>query len=37
MRGIDVFTSRFKGFENCYTLIGGAAAELLHDEVGLTC
>lgn len=36
MRGLDIFASRFKGLEDCYTLIGGAAAELLHDEVGLS-
>lgn len=36
MRGLERFTSHFKGFESSYMLIGGAAAEILLEEVGLS-
>ena len=29
VRGIDVFREHFKGFENQYVLIGGAACDIL--------
>lgn len=35
MKGLEFFAAHFKGFEDCYTLIGGAAAELLSGEAGL--
>lgn len=33
--GIETFREKFSGFENMYTLIGGAACDLIMDDVGL--
>jgi hypothetical protein len=33
--GLEFFRDAFKGFEDCYTLIGGAACDLWMDEQGL--
>jgi hypothetical protein len=35
MKGIDVFRSYFAGFDHHYVLIGGAACDVIMDEVGL--
>lgn len=35
VKGLELFRDEFKGFEDCYTLIGGAACELWMDELGL--
>lgn len=33
--GFDSFRERFKGYEDCYTIIGGTACDILMSEVGL--
>lgn len=33
--GFDSFRERFKGYEDCYTIIGGTACDILMNEVGL--
>lgn len=33
--GFDSFRERFKGYEDCYTIIGGTACQVLMSEVGL--
>ena len=33
--GFDSFRERFKGFEDCYTIIGGTACDILMNEAGL--
>ena len=35
MKGIDVFKAHFAGFAHQYVLIGGAACDIIMDEVGL--
>jgi hypothetical protein len=35
MRGLERFRAHFAGYENNYVLIGGAACDVLMDEVGL--
>lgn len=35
MRGRKAFAAHFRGYEDCYTMIGGCAAELLLEEAGL--
>lgn len=35
MKGIDVFKAHFAGFTHQYVLIGGAACDIIMDEVGL--
>lgn len=35
VRGLDLFAERFAGFEDCYVLIGGAAAYLVQMEADL--
>ncbi len=32
VKGIDSFREKFKGYEDCYTLIGGAACDILMTE-----
>ncbi len=36
VEGIDVFRERFRGFEDCYTVIGGAACDILMTEADLS-
>lgn len=36
VRGLQLFAERFAGFEDCYVLIGGAAAYLVQEDAGLT-
>lgn len=33
--GFDSFRERFRGYEGCYTIIGGTACDILMSEVGL--
>lgn len=33
--GFDSFREKFGGYEDCYTIIGGTACDILMDEVGL--
>lgn len=33
--GFDSFRERFRGYEDCYTIIGGTACDILMSEVGL--
>ena len=33
--GFDSFREKFRGYENCYTIIGGTACDILMNEVGL--
>ena len=33
--GFDSFREKFSGYEDCYTIIGGTACDILMDEVGL--
>lgn len=33
--GFDSFREKFKGYEDCYTIIGGTACDILMNEVGL--
>lgn len=33
--GFDSFRERFRGYEDCYTIIGGTACDILMNEVGL--
>lgn len=33
--GFDSFRDRFRGYEDCYTIIGGTACDILMSEVGL--
>ena len=33
--GFDSFRERFQGYEDCYTIIGGTACDILMNEVGL--
>lgn len=33
--GFDSFRERFEGYEDCYTIIGGTACDILMSEVGL--
>lgn len=33
--GFDSFRERFKGYEDCYTIIGGTACDILMNEAGL--
>lgn len=33
--GFDSFRKKFGGYEDCYTIIGGTACDILMDEVGL--
>ncbi len=35
VRGLEWFAKRFAGFQDCYVLIGGAAAYLVQEEAGL--
>lgn len=35
VRGFDSFRERFRGYEDCYTIIGGTACDILMSEVGL--
>lgn len=35
VRGFDSFRERFRGYEDCYTIIGGTACDILMNEVGL--
>ncbi|MBD5084807.1 MAG: hypothetical protein HDT33_07040 [Clostridiales bacterium] len=35
VRGFDSFRERFKDYEDCYTIIGGTACDILMNEVGL--
>ena len=35
VRGLELFAKRFAGFQECYVLIGGAAAYLVQEEAGL--
>lgn len=35
MKGLDVFRAHFEGLANHYVLIGGAACEIVMEEVGL--
>ena len=35
VNGFDSFREKFKGYEDCYTIIGGTACTILMDEVGL--
>lgn len=32
VKGLDYFINKFKGFEDCYTIIGGTACNVLMDE-----
>ena len=33
--GIDSFRDKFRGFEDCYTVIGGAACDILMSEADI--
>lgn len=35
VNGFDSFREKFRGYEDCYTIIGGTACTILMDEVGL--
>ena len=35
VNGFDSFRERFKGYEDCYTIIGGTACDILMNEAGL--
>lgn len=35
VNGFDSFREKFKGYEDCYTIIGGTACDILMNEVGL--
>lgn len=35
VNGFDSFREKFKGYEECYTIIGGTACDILMNEVGL--
>lgn len=35
VRGFDSFREQFRGYEDCYTIIGGTACDILMSEVGL--
>lgn len=35
VKGLEIFAERFAGFEDCYVLIGGAAAYLVQQDAGL--
>ena len=35
VNGFDSFREKFKGYEDCYTIIGGTACDVLMNEAGL--
>ena len=35
VEGIDSFKEKFRGFEDCYTVIGGAACDILMAEADI--
>lgn len=35
VNGLDSFREKFRGYEDCYTIIGGTACSILMNEVGL--
>lgn len=35
VNGVDSFREKFKGYEDCYTVIGGTACDILMSEAGL--
>ena len=37
VEGINSFREKFRGFEDCYTVIGGAACDILMSEAKSQC
>ena len=35
VNGFDSFREKFRGYEDCYTIIGGTVCTILMDEVGM--
>ena len=35
VEGMNLFRDKFKGFEDCYTVIGGAACDILMSEADI--
>lgn len=35
VEGMNLFRDKFKGFEDCYTVIGGAACDILMNEADI--
>ena len=35
VKGMEVFRDKFRGFEDCYTVIGGAACDILMAEADM--